>query len=123
MIFLYDHLLTLEKNFFQLDYISDPQWLDSILHTDFLECGKSGLLYDKAETIHALLTYRENRTIAIYNFECNALSSNCWMVHYITKDQAENLVYRTSIWLKEEHFQLRFHQASILNTEISLIEC
>lgn len=44
---MYKTLLDLENSFFKLKYISDRKWLDRILHNDFCECGKSGVLFNK----------------------------------------------------------------------------
>ena len=46
---MYKKLLSLEKDFFKLSYMSDKKWLSDIIHDDFIECGKSGDLFDKKE--------------------------------------------------------------------------
>lgn len=106
-------LLTLEKNFFRLSYISDRSWLESVLHADFSELGKSGERFDRQETIDALLACTEDRKIVIYNFSEEKLTENCRMVHYITGN-ADKFFYRTSIWIGQAEPQLRYHQASLI---------
>lgn len=117
---LFQTLLTMEKKFFQHQYISDKKWLNSVLHKDFKECGQSGKLYDKPMTMEGLLSCNGDRTIIIYNFECNPITSDCWMVHYITKSSEDVPVYRTSIWVKEGQLKLLFHQASQLYETVPL---
>lgn len=119
---MYKKLLSLEKDFFKLSYMSDKKWLSDIIHDDFIECGKSGDLFDKKDVIRSLLDCKTDRNITIYNFKCQELSKNCWIVNYITKND-NILYYRTSIWIKENHIQLRFHQASKLCIGIDLTEC
>ena len=137
-------LLALEKAFFQLKYTSNRAWLAEVLHDDFLECGKSGGLYHKEETMEALLALTEDRGITMYNFTCEALGACCWLVHYMTCIQGR-WYYRTSVWRRETEaggapskgsgedgchrencredvavtngLKLRFHQASPINDE------
>lgn len=103
-------LLTLEKRFFCLSYISDRSWLESVLHADFSELGKSGERFGRQETIDALLACTEDRKIVIYNFSEERLTENCRMVHFITGD-GDKFFYRTSIWIGQDAPQLRYHQA------------
>lgn len=114
-------LLELEKQFFQIKYISNKKWLEEILHEHFIECGKSGYLYDKKDTINALLDCQKNREIVIYNYSCEAIDSNSWIVHYVTKTE-HHAYYRTSIWVKTDILQLRFHQATIYKEQKEWIE-
>ncbi len=120
---MYQALLSLEKDFFRYDHISDKNWLNSVLHDEFQECGKSGRIFRKEETVEALLSCNSNREISIYNFQCCEIKPNCWMVHYITKTDEDELIYRTSIWVKENQLKLYFHQATKLSSKTELIEC
>lgn len=117
---MYQKLLNLEKDFFRIACISSKKWLASILHDDFVECGKSGLLSNKEEVIEGLLACNEDRNISIYNFSCERIGENCWLVHYITESEAE-LFFRTSIWVGEQQPQMRFHQATKLNCSLELV--
>lgn len=51
---MYETLLNLEKKFFKIKYISDKNWLNDTLHNDFVECGKSGTLFNKREVMEEL---------------------------------------------------------------------
>lgn len=108
---MYEKLLSLEKDFFRYDKITDKNWLDSVLHDDFAEMGKSGRLFYKEETITELMSVKADRDIDIYNFEALELKPDCWIVHYITKSE-DKLFYRTSVWIKEDSMKIVFHQAS-----------
>lgn len=111
-------ILELEKSLFRLEYMNDVNYLDNILDDNFLECGKSGLFFDKKVTIDDLSKLESDRNIKIYNYTCDLIDTNTYLVHYITKSN-DDLIYRTSIW---KSGKLYFHQASKLNCEIELIE-
>ena len=116
---MYETLLNLERDFFKYDKITDRMWLDSTLHDNFKEVGKSGIIFYKQDTIDGLMSLKTDRNVDIFNFEFEKLKEDCWIVHYITKD-GDKLFYRTSIWVKEGNLKLIFHQASKLNSVIHL---
>lgn len=110
---MYNTLLELENKFFKLQYISDENCLNELLHNDFTECGRSGQLFDKAETIAALLSCTEDRDIIIHDFIYQTINNSCWLVHYTTEHDGKRY-YRTSVWVMDGHMQLIFHQATQL---------
>jgi len=116
-----DELLQLEKKLFKYEYISNKEWLNKVLHDNFKECGKSGVFFSKKGTIDFLLSCAEDRKIDIYNFECENIDNNTWIVHYITTMNNDKY-FRTSIWVMDNNLKLLFHQASKLNLEIELIK-
>ncbi len=116
-----NEILELEKNLFKLKYISTKEWLDKTIHNNFKECGKSGFLYYKEDTIESLLECKEDRQISIYNYEYNQIDSNTYLIHYITESQ-DKLFYRTSIWVKEDYLKLLYHQATEFNENVTLVE-
>lgn len=119
---MYKTLLNLEKSFFNLKYISDKEWLNTVLHDSFIECGKSGMLFNKTETIEPLLSCTEDRDILIYNFEYSKVTDKCYLVHYITK-HGNKKYYRTSVWVMENRLKLFYHQATMLNSDAELKKC
>lgn len=116
-----DEILKMEKSFFKLKYIKDKEWLNKAIHDDFLECGKSGYLFNKKDTIEALLSCEEDRDIEIYNFEIQYMDENTYLVHYFTISEGF-LFYRTSIWKMEGFLSLYYHQASRFNQSVKLIK-
>lgn len=115
-------LLALEKRFFSKEFCADRERLSSAIHDNFIECGKSGCLYGKAETVESLSAEPHDRAVAVYNFTCAALGGGCWIAHYVTASDGR-LFFRTSIWKKETDWQLYFHQASPLHGKRALREC
>ncbi|MCH5184967.1 MAG: nuclear transport factor 2 family protein [Oscillospiraceae bacterium] len=116
---MYETLLNSEKDFFKYDKITDRAWLDSVLHDNFKEVGKSGVIFYKKDTIESLTALKADRNIDIFNFEVEEPKTDCWIVHYITKESDDRLFYRTSVWVKENNLKLIFHQATELNPVIN----
>lgn len=113
-----DKILELEKSLFKLEYMSNKDYLNNILDDNYLECGKSGIFFNKEDVIRDLSVLKEDRKIIIYNYEIQDLGT-VYLVHYITLSN-DNQIYRTSIWNKD--YKLLFHQASILKEDKTLIE-
>lgn len=119
-------LLQLEKCFFKHSCISDEKWLSSVIDDNFTECGSSGCLYDKHNTVKDLLLCSSDRSIQIYNFICRNIDENTYLVNYITKSENGELYFRVSVWsnLKSEKFEpkLFYHQSTKLNENPDLTE-
>ena len=114
-----EKILNLEKSLFKYEYMSNIEYLDYIIDDTYEEIGKSGSIYNKNDVIKELSNLKEDRDIEIYNFKCNKISNNIWLVHYITKSNDKN-IYRTSIWREEESLKILFHQASEYKENIEL---
>lgn len=115
-------LLELEKNFFKYEYMSNYNYLNNTIDDSYIEVGKSGRMFNKKIVVDSLLTFKENRPLTIYNFTYEKLGETIYLVHYITKDN-ETKIYRTSIWkLLNNDLKIIFHQASLLNDEVNLVE-
>lgn len=117
-------ILELEKKLFKHEYMSDLAWLDEVICDDFKECGKSGFLFDKKDIVDELSSCDGDRKIEIYNFECQQISDDVCLAHYITRS-GDSLVYRTSVWVAgdDDGYKILFHQASILNEAAELVRC
>ena len=97
-------------------YINDGSL---VIDDTYEEIGKSGSIYNKKDVIQELNNLKEDRNIEIYNFKCNKISNNIYLVHYITKNNDKN-IYRTSIWKEENNLKIIFHQASEYKENIEL---
>ena len=116
-----EEILNLEKNLFKLEYMSNKEWLEKIIDDNFIECGKSGYLFYKKDTIESLLECTENRPIKMYNHVYKKIDEKTYLIHYLTKSQ-EKLYYRTSIWIMDTNLKLLYHQATEFKENINLIE-
>ena len=78
--------------------------------------------FNKKNVINDLSDFKEDRKITIYNFTCDKIEENIYLIHYITKSNNDN-IFRTSIWKKEyDKIKIIFHQASLYNDNVELIE-
>lgn len=115
-------ILELEKSLFKYKFMSNITYLNEIIDDSYKEIGKSGRIFNKEDVIKELFMLNEDRNIIIYNFTCNNIDKNIYLVHYITKKGTEN-IFRTSIWKKDNNkFKIIFHQASLYLEEVKLIE-
>ena len=117
-----EKLLKLEKSLFKYEYMSNLDYLNNIIDDRYEEVGKSGKKFSKNDVINELSSIKSDRNITIYNFICNEIDKNVWLVHYITLDN-NNKIYRTSIWKQyEDSVKIIFHQASQLIENIELLK-
>ena len=106
-------ILELEKNFVNIEYMSNEKYLKSTIHDSFLEVGKSGQLFNKSDAICCLLKCTENKKIEIRNYVCKKIDLNTYLVHYETINEGKKY-FRTSIWIKEKNLKILFHQVTEL---------
>ncbi|CDG89955.1 DUF4440 domain-containing protein [Xenorhabdus bovienii] len=97
-------------------------WLNTILHDDFLEIAKSGYVYSKKIVIDELTTeFKMVSPIFSQDFNIKWLDENIALITYqsyeINKsDHPFNKALRSSIWQLSVSgtWQLRFHQGTIM---------
>lgn len=97
---------------------TDKQWLERVLHQDFREITRSGVMVDRQKTIAALTTETEKTGIVAGDFQLQVLSEKCVLLTYKTcvrsdKGDARGAL-RSSIWTLTEGtgWQLIFHQGT-----------
>lgn len=115
-------ILEAEKSLFKYEFMSDITYLNEIIDDEYIEIGKSGKKFNKKDVIKDLSILKKDRKIIIYNFTCDKIEENIYLIHYITQSNNDN-IYRTSIWKKEDDkIKIIFHQASLYKENINLIE-
>jgi len=115
-------ILEAEKSLFKYEFMSDITYLNEIIDDEYIEIGKSGKKFNKKDVIKDLSILKKDRKIIIYNFTCDKIEENIYLIHYITQSNNDN-IYRTSIWRKEDDkIKIIFHQASLYKENINLIE-
>lgn len=96
----------------------DRHRLDALLHDDFLEFGRSGGIYTKADTLDQLPTEAASGTIWAQDFSLRSLAPGVAMLNYRSACQQpdsrlERHTLRTSIWtLTDKGWQMSFHQGT-----------
>ena len=65
-------LYELELSLFKGEYLKDYDYLCNIFHNDYMEYGKSGLVYRKDDTIKSLYG-KDDRNIKVIDFTSNKI--------------------------------------------------
>lgn len=99
---------------------NNVQQVETLLHEEFEEIGRSGQRYDKAQTLADLAKEENDLDIEAADFQLVELSENTMLLTYKTvqRDDAGDMRKRTlrsSIWQKSPSsgcWQLRFHQGT-----------
>src|SRR5437660_1432718 len=115
---LLDTLRTLEMALHQPEVRSDRAQLGRLLHERFLESGRSGRTYTRAELLAELSHERQTYDVWSQDFQLEPLSEGLALLTYrsahINSDGAlERYTNRSSLWQLTEHgWQMRFHQGT-----------
>lgn len=92
--------------------------LHALLHADYLEFGRSGRQYTKAQILRRLPQESAPKDMRSENFELKVLSPGVALLTYlswtVTPDGVcERHTLRSSIWQQSEQgWQMRFHQGT-----------
>ena len=100
---------------------NDREWLEEILHEEFREITRSGMLVDRAETIEALSTEDKSPIIHSGEFRLIIVRKNFAILHYKTFDpDGSNVSLRSSCWEMSGNgqWQLIFHQGTPESTRV-----
>lgn len=97
----------------------DPQRVAALLHEDFEEIGRSGLRYDKCQTVAALEMEADYPQIFAQAFKLAQISAGTVLLTYKSfqrdaQGHAVRCTERSSIWIltEKEGWQMRFHQGT-----------
>jgi hypothetical protein len=92
--------------------------LNALLHVDFLEFGRSGQRYTKADILDKLPSEVGTSNILANNFELRMLAPEVALLTYLSSNVLPNGTHergtlRASIWqLTANGWQMRFHQGT-----------
>ncbi|MDC9588849.1 nuclear transport factor 2 family protein [Xenorhabdus sp. XENO-10] len=101
---------------------NNSEWLNTVLHDDFLEISKSGYVYTKKIVFDELTTeIKTTSQIFSKDFSMNCLGENIVLLTYQSHEidrtgKLFNQALRSSIWQLSsiDKWQLRFHQGTIM---------
>jgi hypothetical protein len=112
-------LRRLEEELLAAEVGSSPEKLADLLADDFIEFGRSGRVYDKRQTIEALVGEAggpEAAERAASHFHANELAEGAVLLTYrSTRHEASGATHslRSSIWAwRDERWQMVFHQGT-----------
>lgn len=118
---LLETLRGLETLLHQPEVRADAERLGACLHADFLEFGRSGARYTRAEVVASIAgTAAQQRQPSIWtqDFELASLGEGVALLTYRSahRDEGGALsrhTHRSSLWLlTEDGWRLRFHQGT-----------
>lgn len=93
----------------------DRVWLEQILHKEFREITRSGVLVDRAEAIESLSAEINAPTILSSDFQLTSVSENSAILHYKTfNPDGSRAALRSSCWGRydDDQWKLVFHQGT-----------
>lgn len=105
-------LIELEHALWQADTRFDPEFMEGVLAEDFREFGRSGRVYERADT---LAVTGDSIKATLRDIEVQLIAEDVALVTYMSEVQHEilDLANRASIWIKRDgRWQLRFHQGT-----------
>lgn len=112
-------LVALEKAMLDSPARHDEARLDQLLHPDFVEVGRSGVRWRRAEIMAGLLAETELPTVETFEWDVVDLADGVSMVTFELR-QGHRVSRHVSIWLHGGNsMQLRYHQATVVN-EVAL---
>lgn len=97
------------------DKRNDREWLEEILHPDFREITRSGVMVDRKETIDSLSNEESAPEILSSEFQLISMSEGVAMLHYRTVHPGGNRPsLRASCWVCSGNgkWRLAFHQGT-----------
>ncbi|QKS70018.1 DUF4440 domain-containing protein [Paenalkalicoccus suaedae] len=105
--------LALEHTHIRDDVRHDTNLLSDILSDDFVEIGKSGAIFNKADCLETGVSTID---VTITEFDARFLAQNLVQTFYHSADNvSQKNVRRTTIWrLEGETWRMLYHQGSIV---------
>ena len=112
------HLHDLEVALHQPNIWADTDRLDELLHDSFLEFGRSGRSYNKADILRELPLRKPSDTLWSQDFSVADIADGVALLTYRSADVDANgemsrFTLRASLWQRTARgWQMRFHQGT-----------
>ena len=123
-IALHEHLVALETELHQPSCQANRSRLIELLHHDFIEIGRSGRTYRKADILDLIPRAAERVLMSANDFKTSRLATDVALVTYCSADisatgQSSRHALRSSLWLRARNgWQMRFHQGTATDSEV-----
>lgn len=94
---------------------NNREWLERLLHPEFPEITRSGVMVDRSETITSLLNEKTASHIISSDFRLTEMGEGCVILHYRTfYADGSRPALRSSCWLYSDNgdWTLVFHQGT-----------
>src|SRR5215469_523433 len=115
---LLEELTTLETELHKDETRHDRRRMDKLLHPDFIEFGRSGTRYTRADILNEFGPGDVLPPIRSCNFELVVLGEGVVLLMYVSahvnaRGTSHRQTLRSSIWLRTKvGWQMRFHQGT-----------
>jgi len=109
-------ILKLEMSLWIEETRNSFDYMNSVLHNDFIEFGSSGKVYNKEDILNSL-DLKINSKFPFENVDMKRIDESTILVTYVSVINDGTLTVksnRSSIWIGKENFQLIFHQGTII---------
>jgi hypothetical protein len=110
-----EELRHLEHSLWIAETRYDRAWVDALFAEDFMEFGRSGGRYTRAECLEVEPKQRIDVLLPLPDFVVSPLDQNNFLVTYISIHQGSSpgKANRASIWTRmSDGWKLRFHQGT-----------
>jgi len=97
------------------DRRNNREWLERLLHPEFREITRSGVMVDRSQTIASLLSEKTASPVISSDFRLIEMGAGCAVLHYRTSyADGSHPALRSSCWLRSDEGQwaLVFHQGT-----------
>ena len=117
-LILLEELTTLETELHKDETRHDRRRMDKLLHPDFIEFGRSGTRYTRADILNEFGPGDVLPPIRSCNFELVVLGEGVVLLMYVSahvnaRGTSHRQTLRSSIWLRTKvGWQMRFHQGT-----------
>lgn len=115
---LLEELRSLETELHTIEVRRNRQRMERLLHPDFVEFGRSGKRYSRADIVDEFGPISELPTVRSRNYELAVLAEDIVLLTYASAhEDADGKQYRhtlrCSVWVCTEiGWQMRFHQGT-----------
>ena len=111
-----EFLLKLEMSLWIEETRNNREFLDKILHNDFLEYGKSGRVFNKEDILNNT-SDEINAVFPFKNMNIKDIGEKTYLITYLAATKVKNKIIksnRSSIWIGDsDNIQMIFHQGTI----------
>ncbi|WP_084631290.1 nuclear transport factor 2 family protein [Demequina aestuarii] len=106
-------LQALEEAMWRADTRFDMRFMDAVLAAEFIEVGRSGRTYTRDEIL-ALQSTEIDVDLPLTGFTAVAICEDVALVRYtsVPTKASRGEAHRTSVWVNDGRWRLRFHQAT-----------
>lgn len=115
---LLEELRTLETELRKDETRHDQQRMKTLLHPDFIEFGRSGTRYTRADILREFAQGDVLPLVQSHNFELVVLGDDVALLTYVSAHvdaggNSHRQTLRSSIWVRTQAgWQMRFHQGT-----------